>query len=214
MANDRSHKSSSKGDGRDSGGFIALPWSVMDCPAFHSLSHPAKALLLEFARQHHFHKGEKMHTNGRLLANSKTLSKRGWHSNGTIFRAKNELISAGFIHETVRGHRPNKASWYALTWYALPMRPSYDSGALAGFIKSAYLKIDALKPSQGVERSLIAPSKSVERSSTTPSKGAVMPTLTHSSTPSKGDHIRALPSTYETSKQVTQLNKLHQGLTS
>lgn len=183
MAIDKNQRSASKGDGRVGGGFVALPWLVMDCPAFHGLSHPAKALLLEFARQMHFHQGEKMHTNGRLLANSKTLSKRGWKSSDTIARAKKELINAGFLYETVKGHRPNKASWYALTWYALPMRPSYDAGALAGFIKSDYLrnaslKIDALIPSKGVEPSLIVPSKGAEMSSAVPSRGAVMGNLT------------------------------------
>ena len=41
-----------RGDaGRDAGGFVALPWTVLDSPAYSGLSHPAKALLLEFARQ-------------------------------------------------------------------------------------------------------------------------------------------------------------------
>ena len=37
--------------GRDPGGFVALPWSVLDSAAYARLSHPAKALLMEFARQ-------------------------------------------------------------------------------------------------------------------------------------------------------------------
>ena len=38
-----------RGDaGRDAGGFVALPWAVLDSPAYSGLSHPAKALLLEF----------------------------------------------------------------------------------------------------------------------------------------------------------------------
>ena len=35
---------------RDAGGFVALPWSVLDCPAYAGLSHPARALLLEIAQ--------------------------------------------------------------------------------------------------------------------------------------------------------------------
>jgi hypothetical protein len=39
-----------KGDtGRDSGGFVALPWAVLDCIAYARLSHPARALLMEVA---------------------------------------------------------------------------------------------------------------------------------------------------------------------
>ena len=50
MANGRNK--ARKGDsGRDSGGFIALPWSVLDCPAYARLSMHARALLLEVARQ-------------------------------------------------------------------------------------------------------------------------------------------------------------------
>ncbi len=74
-----------------------------------------------------------MYTNGRLLANSKTLLKRGWNSADTLTRAKRTLIDSGLLFETTKGHRPNKASWYALTWFALPRRPSYDAGAFEGF---------------------------------------------------------------------------------
>ena len=41
-----------RGDaGRDAGGFVALPWSVPDSPAYLRLSMHARALLLEVARQ-------------------------------------------------------------------------------------------------------------------------------------------------------------------
>lgn len=113
-----------KGDaGRDSGGFIALPWSVVDSPAYACLSHPARSLLLEFARQF------VRDNNGRLLASSAHLAKRGWKSADVITRAKRELLAAGFIFETVKGQRPNKASWYAVTWRALDRLPGYDAGA-------------------------------------------------------------------------------------
>ena len=68
--------------GRDQGGFIALPWSVVDSSAFKRLSHPARALLLEIARQY---AGD---NNGRLLASRAHLSPRGWNSVDVITRAK------------------------------------------------------------------------------------------------------------------------------
>ena len=41
-----------RGDaGRDAGGFVALPWAVLDSPAYAQLSMHARALLLEVARQ-------------------------------------------------------------------------------------------------------------------------------------------------------------------
>jgi hypothetical protein len=49
MANGRNNTRKSDA-GRDSGGFVALPWAVLDCPAYDCLSHPEKALLLEVAR--------------------------------------------------------------------------------------------------------------------------------------------------------------------
>lgn len=30
---------------RDAGSFVAMPWAVLDSPAYQDLSHPAKALL-------------------------------------------------------------------------------------------------------------------------------------------------------------------------
>ena len=131
MANGRNK--GAKGDsGRDAGGFIALPWSVVDSAAYQALGHPAKALLTEIARQF------VRDNNGRLLCSMAYLGDRGWKSNDVITRAKNELLAAGFIYETVKGHRPNKASWYAVTWRALDRRPDYDAGAVEGFVRGAY----------------------------------------------------------------------------
>lgn len=117
--------------GRDSGGFIALPWSVLDSRAYGRLSHPARSLLLEIARQF------VRDNNGRLLASGTYLRERGWNSSDVITRAKRELIDAGLIFETVAGHRPNKASWYAVTWRALDRHPAYDAEA-ALFRRGAY----------------------------------------------------------------------------
>lgn len=125
---------------RDAGGFVAIPWVVLDSPAYRALSHPAKSLLMEIARQYH---GD---DNGRMIVTLAYLSPRGWSSNDTINRAKNELLEANLIYETAKGRRPNKASWYAVTWAALDELDGYDSGARAGFVRSAYrdAKLNAL----------------------------------------------------------------------
>ena len=181
MANGRNR--GQKGDsGRDTGGFIALPWSVLDCPAYSRLSHPARSLLLELARQF------VRDNNGRLLASAAYLSKRGWRSADVITRAKRELIAAGFIHETVMGHRPNKASWYAVTWRALDRLPGYDAGAAEAFHRGAYQNA-TLRPSHGAERPVIAPSHGVGTAPPTPSHGAIRPVLVPRSTPSHGNHL-------------------------
>lgn len=130
----RSSKKRYSTSSRDSGGFVAIPWCVLDSPAYQALSHPAKALLMEIARQFH---GD---DNGRMIVTLAHLKPRGWTSYDTIQRAKQELIEAGLIFETVKGHRPNRASWFALTWLSLDKLDGYDAGAAAGFVRSAYLK--------------------------------------------------------------------------
>jgi hypothetical protein len=180
MANGRSK---GKGDtGRDAGGFIALPWSVMDCPAYAALSHPARSLLLEIARQF------VRDNNGRLLTSGAYLAKRGWKSADVISRAKRELLAAGFIHETVKGRRPNKASWYAVTWRTLDRLPGYDEGAALTFVRGAF-KNTTLTPSRGTGGPSIAPPDGIGRSPTAPSHGPIRQVLAPLSTPSHGKHL-------------------------
>lgn len=188
MANARNPKRKGHDTNRDQGGFIALPWSVLDCPAYARLSHPARSLLWEFARQY------VRDNNGRLLASGVYLAKRGWRSQDVVTRAKRELLEAGFIHETVMGHRPNRASWYAVTWRMLDKLPGYDAGAAETFKRGAYqqntqFKNASLTPSHGVGRAAIAPSHGVERAPPTPSHGAIRGVLPHPPTPSHGDHL-------------------------
>jgi hypothetical protein len=190
MANGRGERRDKRGKGRDGGGFVALPWAVLDCPAYRELGHPARSLLFELARQF------VRDNNGRLLASSAHLKKRGWTSSDVIARAKNELLEAGFIFETVKGHRPNKASWYAVTWLELDRLQGYDPGAAVAFERSAYLKAQpmrnaGLSPSGGVERPAIAPSGGVEKAPPTPSGGAMRATLGVAPTPSGGHHLES-----------------------
>ena len=117
---------------RVEGGFCALPFDVLDSQAYLSLPHAAKSLLLEVARQY---KGD---NNGRLLLSSRHLRSRGWRSSDVISRNKRELLDAKLIYETVMGHRPNKASWFALTWLTLDRIAGYDHGAVEGFRRGSY----------------------------------------------------------------------------
>lgn len=92
------------------------------------------------------------------------------------------------------GHRPNKASWYALTWRVLDRLPGYDPGAAESFRRGGYRQISPLKnttltPSGGAGRRTIAPSGGAERLPTAPSPGAIKTLLTPSPAPSPGDHL-------------------------
>lgn len=187
MANARGDRRDKRDKGRDPGGFVALPWVVLDCPAYAQLGHPARSLLFEMARQF------VRDNNGKLRASAAYLKARGWTSSDVIDRAKRELLEAGFIFETVKGHRPNKASWYAVTWRELDRLEGFDPGAVAGFERGAYLKARpknaGLSPSGGLERHPIAPSGGVAAPPPTPSGGAMRATLGASPTPSGGHHL-------------------------
>jgi hypothetical protein len=118
--------------GRDAGGFVAIPWTVLDSPAYQALSMPARALLLEMGRQL---RGD---NNGSLICTKAYMATRGWHSHDVMTRAKKELQTSGFLHETVIGQRPNKASWYAVTWCDLNRLQGFDAGAAESFVRGAY----------------------------------------------------------------------------
>lgn len=184
-----------------------MPWSVLDCPAYARLSHPARSLLLEIARQ------IVRDNNGRLLASSAYLSKRGWNSTDVITRAKRELLASGFIHETVMGHRPNKASWYAVTWRSLDKMPGYDAGASQTFERGAYQqnvlpKNASLRPPHGVGRRSTAPSPGVGGMPPTPSHGAIKSVLPDSPTPSHGHHLE-MPSIAAKPTAATPVYSIH-----
>ncbi|MEJ1934705.1 hypothetical protein WDZ92_31280 [Nostoc sp. NIES-2111] len=195
MANARN--TGRKGDaGRDPGAFMALPCAVMDCPAYRRLSYAARSLLMDIFRQ--FVKDN----NGRLLASRAYLAGRGWNSADVINRAKRELLEAGFIHETVKGHRPNKASWYAVTWRILDPHHGYDPGAAATFVRGAYrgaslpepLKKNAvLSPAGGTGQVAIGPSPGTGRGAAVPSPGPIEPVSAALSVPSAG-HLLEMPS--------------------
>lgn len=187
MANGR-NKGRKGGSGRDAGGFIALPWSVLDSPAYARLSMHARALLLEIARQY------VADNNGRLLASRAYMLGRGWKSADMLAKAKRELLEGGFIHETVKGHRPNKASWYAVTWQTLDRHPGFDAGAADSFVRSAYrqqapLKNASLRPSHGTETRPIGPPHGTETPPPIPPHGPMSGVLRPSPVPPHGHHI-------------------------
>jgi hypothetical protein len=192
MGRDKQRRSSNKGSGRDGGSFAPIPWVVLDCDAYGRLSHTARSLLMEFARQY------VRDNNGRLLASGRYLRTRGWKSAGVIQRAKQELIDAGFIYETVKGHRPNKASWYAITWQDIDRHSGFDAGAFEGWkdARSGYAKSSGLKikntrliPSKGACKALIALSSGIAAPSPTPLNGTINTSFDHFPTPSEGNHL-------------------------
>jgi hypothetical protein len=124
---------------RDGSRFLAIPHTVLDSPAFLKLSAPAVRLLLDIARQY---SGA---NNGQLVACMSYLSKRGWTSNDTVTRARRELEAAGFLIQTRMGARPNRAAWFAATWWSIDWMPAMDI-ARTGFERGLYRKSDPVPP--------------------------------------------------------------------
>jgi hypothetical protein len=98
---------------RDSGEFIALPYSVLNGAAYLGLNAYARMLLLDLAAQY------QGNNNGDLCAAWKVMKPRGWKSEATLDKAKKKLLKSLLIVETRKGAFPNKCSLFALTWHAL-----------------------------------------------------------------------------------------------
>ena len=171
------------------GGFVALPWSVLDSPAYQSLGHAARGLLIELARQY------VRDNNGRLRAGRAYLLPRGWRSADVINRALRELLDRGFLHMTVQGHRPNKASWYAITWQTLDRLPGYDAGVIETFQRAAYLnwkpppKNEGLRPRPGQRTPSIGPPDGLGAAPPAPANGTVVAPKAVVPCPPDGHHL-------------------------
>ncbi|OIQ81585.1 hypothetical protein GALL_366380 [mine drainage metagenome] len=100
-------------DKRDGGAFVTLPAAVLNGAAYLGIGAHARMLLFDLLAQY------RGNNNGDLCAAYSLMKIRGWKSTHTLQAAKSELLEAGLIVETRKGARPNLASLYALTWYAL-----------------------------------------------------------------------------------------------
>lgn len=138
-----------KGSGRDAGPFLALPYVVLDSPAYRQLSTHAKVLLIDVARQY------RGGNNGSLLCSRAKMLEYGWTSNDMLTKAKRELLDCRLLFQTVMGQRPNKASWFAVTWLALDRSSGYDPGTVETFRRGMYRAAalaDPIAKTQGLDR--------------------------------------------------------------
>ena len=176
MGNPKANGERRRDEKRIEGKFCALPLDTLKSAAYRSLSHTARSLLIDIASQY---MGA---NNGRLRASMKSLRPMGWRSADVIARAKKELLQAELIYETVMGSRPNKASWYAVTWADLDMHPGFDPDVHRGFKRGAYRTAEILPvcPPRGAARQKIAPSDGKTEVRPAPSDGAIRPFLAES----------------------------------
>jgi hypothetical protein len=163
-------------DKRDGTTFAALPLVVLQSPGYRAASHPARALLVDLAMQY------RQNNNGKLIACAKYLGPLGWRSNDVIVRARRELIECCLIVETRKGARPNRAGWYALTWYDLDITEGLDIDPklYERTFRRGYMRPDkvqaqnaSLRPPGGAASTPIAPADGVGHKSAAPLDGAV-----------------------------------------
>lgn len=148
---------------RVAGRFVALPIDVLESQAYLALSHPARSLLIELARQY---MGS---NNGQLIASLRFLRARGWTSSDVLNRARRDLLESGLVFETVKGHRPNKASWFACTWWNLDANAKYDYGVDRVYRRGSYKQGALLGPKNAV----LTPRGGLPAANTAPSGGAL-----------------------------------------
>jgi len=96
----------------ESGSFFGIPHALTETRKYRSLSAKAKALILDLGSQF------RGMNNGDLCATWSMMKAMGWKSSSVLYKAKTELIDAGFIMVTRQGGR-HKPTLYALTWKAI-----------------------------------------------------------------------------------------------
>lgn len=92
--------------------FVQIYFRITDSEEFGALSGNAAKLLLEVARQY------RPGRNGDISIPWSMLKGRGWKSQGTVQRAKQELLELGWIIETRKGGK-HKCGLYALSYYPI-----------------------------------------------------------------------------------------------
>jgi hypothetical protein len=97
---------------RGGGMYVPLPFDVLRSPALPALSAHAVKLLLDLLAQYN------LRNNGDLTAAWTVMSKRGWKSRDTLFKAVTELESHGWIIKTRQGGR-KRCNLYAVTFFAI-----------------------------------------------------------------------------------------------
>jgi len=99
---------------RETSSFVAIPKAVINSNNYASLSGVGVKLLIQIAEQFNGF------NNGDLQASWVIMRHKGWRSNATLNRAKQELIEKGFIEQTRQGWlRPPRCALYALTWKSI-----------------------------------------------------------------------------------------------
>lgn len=99
-------------DKRESGGYVPLSYVVIRSDSFTKLSPRAVKLLIDMLSQY---KGD---NNGDFSIAWKLMEKRGWKSEATLNKAKDELLEREWI-EVTRPGGLNRPTLYAVTFFSV-----------------------------------------------------------------------------------------------
>ncbi len=110
MANDTTRRR--KATGRSAATYLGVPHYVFRSQEFGQLSGWELKLLIELAGNY------TGFNNGDLNCAYSQLKVRGWGSKGTLWKALEGLLSAGWLTRTRHGGR-NRCALYAVTWWAI-----------------------------------------------------------------------------------------------
>ncbi len=168
---------------RVEGQFLALPYDVIQSPAYRSLSFPARCLLIDIATSG---------PNGRCTATRKRLHQLGWTSNGVVTRALAELENRGLLVTTRQARWPRQAALYAVTWWSLQHTDDLDidprlyrKGLYREYAPAAPVAKSA-RPGGGPMQASIGPSRGPISAPIRPPDGPIAPLQPDSICPPDG----------------------------
>jgi len=103
---------------RESGAFLAIPFSVITSDNYRKMSAKGVKLLIDLASQLRMKRGGTIN-NGDLCITAKVMKECGWNSRESLYMARNELIHYGFIEKTRIAMQINQCHLYAITFYSI-----------------------------------------------------------------------------------------------
>lgn len=104
---DKQLKNHLKAKGRSMGRFVALPYNLLESPAWEDLSPQAALIYIEVKRRYN---GQ---NNGDIPLSCREAAKVARCGKGTVSRKLAELVTHGFIKSSSKGHFRNR---HATTW--------------------------------------------------------------------------------------------------
>ncbi len=96
----------------EKGSYFTTPHVVTNTRKYRSFTNKAKSLMLDLSSQY------KGNNNGDLCATWSMMKALGWKSSSTVYKAKCELLKAGYIIVTRQGGR-HSPTLFAITWKAI-----------------------------------------------------------------------------------------------